>query len=727
MMIHISSGKWQEFCPSFSFVVFLLLLCTGVAPAQFIGMRDSAIFIRQYSYNARLMMNSNGVLGQAAFPTDSIRKYFNPRISRGNPYMEQPGLEYPLGSGQDHLQAGGLWVGGIVDNFYGRQYVVSATVADYGESGEFLGHRFPSDTFYVANAYDPNSSARRFIDDDGDGVVDEDPLDGFDNDGDWVFADDWNHNGRPDHGEPHVDEDGGAISEHDLYVTYRDSFPLPRIRNHTPMGLVVWQKSYAWKELIKEPILPIEYVIVNQWNINLDSVYVGFYAKMFLGPYFPRENTAGGSFVTARRSYEIKFLPNVRTAAFGATATITPTITPIGITMLGTSPQSPDLQITFRYLSPLQPNNDSLKYRAMSSGSIDRDTSFGPTFLTPEYIYSIGPFRNFGPGDTLRFSVALVMGERLTAGFNSVQDNATKVLELYSRDFKPPNVPPSPPLRLTQLKNGVMLDWKWQPGDGRDNPEETWDEDNHYLENLPESHWRKQNPPPGKTKGGRVFEGYRLWRSDLPIFDEKTFSLLHQYDVIDDLGFEQQTGIEYRYVDTPIVRGKKYWYAVTTFTIPNYFIAYDTIQGGRLIRDTIQTTPLQSLIFENATLYQLPFTPSSRLSDIKVVPNPYRTDQDYTYEGGGWEGLGRLWSEYKRQIWFIHLPPKCTIRIFTIMGEVVATIHHDDAQRIAQGMPEGQEEWFLLSDSNRAIASGIYVYLVESEFGQQIGKFVVIR
>jgi hypothetical protein len=319
------------------------------------------------------------------------------------------------------------------------------------------------------------------------------------------------------------------------------------------------------------------------------------------------------------------------------------------------------------------------------------------------------------------------MGENMTAGFSNVYDNASTVLELYNRGFKPPNIPPSPPLRLTQLKNGVLLDWKWNPGDSNSNPEETWDDDNNFLHDLPETHWRKQNPPPEKTRGGRIFEGYRVWRSDLPVFDAKSFSLLYQYDVIDDLNFEQQTGIEYRYIDTPIVRGKKYWYAVTSYSIPNYYIAFDTVSRGVYMPDTVLTPVRESQVYENATFYQLPFTPSHRLGEVKVVPNPYRTDMDYTFEGGGWEGLGRLWSEYDRQIWFTHLPPKCTIRIFTMVGEVITTLYHDDAARMAEGLPEGQQEWSLLSESNRAIASGVYVFLVESEYGTQTGKFVVIR
>jgi hypothetical protein len=32
-----------------------------------------------------------------------------------------------------------------------------------------------------------------------------------------------------------------------------------------------------------------------------------------------------------------------------------------------------------------------------------------------------------------------------------------------------------------------------------------------------------------------------------------------------------------------------------------------------------------------------------------------------------------------------------------------------------------------LTASGRAVASGVYVYTVESDYGRQIGKFVIIR
>lgn len=117
---------------------------------------------------------------------------------------------------------------------------------------------------------------------------------------------------------------------------------------------------------------------------------------------------------------------------------------------------------------------------------------------------------------------------------------------------------------------------------------------------------------------------------------------------------------------------------------------------------------------------KLPFSVSHELNQVAVVPNPYRIDEDYTFESGGYEGRQKSWNEDKRVLKFIHLPPKCTIRIFTMTGEIVSTLYHEDPT-------QGEHDWDLKSDSNRSIASGVYVFTVESDYGKQIGKFVVIR
>jgi len=168
-----------------------------------------------------------------------------------------------------------------------------------------------------------------------------------------------------------------------------------------------------------------------------------------------------------------------------------------------------------------------------------------------------------------------------------------------------------------------------------------------------------------------------------------------QYDVDDNLPFEFNTGLQFTFVDSNLVRGRKYWYAVTSFSVPGASIVQIPNPPDPPINDTLVTDSQESDLQGNATLVQLPFAPSTQLGEVKVVPNPYRTDADYTFESGGWEGwegLSRLWTENQRVIWFIHLPPKCTLRIFTIAGDEVAVIEHDDADRTSPDRPAGHRE-----------------------------------
>jgi hypothetical protein len=120
------------------------------------------------------------------------------------------------------------------------------------------------------------------------------------------------------------------------------------------------------------------------------------------------------------------------------------------------------------------------------------------------------------------------------------------------------------------------------------------------------------------------------------------------------------------------------------------------------------------------TSLDLTFSPAQKLGQVLVVPNPYRVDHDYTYENGGWEGRSAAWTENNRKLKFIHLPAKCTVRVFTLAGDLVVTLNHDDPVN-------GELEWNLLSESNRALASGVYIFSVESDLGREIGKFVLIR
>jgi hypothetical protein len=95
------------------------------------------------------------------------------------------------------------------------------------------------------------------------------------------------------------------------------------------------------------------------------------------------------------------------------------------------------------------------------------------------------------------------------------------------------------------------------------------------------------------------------------------------------------------------------------------------------------------------------------LSEIRVVPNPYIV-------GAEWEEIQNV-----HQVYFMFLPPVCTINIYNLSGERVNTINHKDT---------GAELFNLVNHSNQALAFGIYVYVVTTPDNQKhIGKFAIIR
>jgi hypothetical protein len=96
------------------------------------------------------------------------------------------------------------------------------------------------------------------------------------------------------------------------------------------------------------------------------------------------------------------------------------------------------------------------------------------------------------------------------------------------------------------------------------------------------------------------------------------------------------------------------------------------------------------------------------MSNIKVVPDPY-----YVF-APGWDI-----AEGESEIQIQNLPEQCTVRIYSLAGDLIKTIEHTDGT--------GFVRWNLQSEGQRLIASGIYIYHVESKYGDQIGRFAVVK
>lgn len=623
----------------------------------------------------RMMTDNKGVLGIQAYP--------------GNVPAESLGLEYPIGARVEHLFGGGLWIGGFLDTSQaGSSPPLRLVTTCYEGWAGPLYETYPGST--------------------SDDII-------------WRAA-------QQDTAVPPgwVQYWGNSlpykpISDNDFYCTYTDT--AQRVGGHIPLRLKIIQSSYAWNDPYADAIIIFEYRIINMGRKVIDSAYISYFFEADVGPidvpqYWTHDFTA--------------YIANSRTAYIHNPLDVGST--PVGAALLW-PPDSPQLRYTFQWFpGPQTPPNDAAKYALMSSGQIKPDEY--PSLSDTRFLFSFGPFSvkpitDPNP-DTLKIAVAVVSGFSHRIDHRIVlQNNAARALDIYlNQGIRLPATPPSPPLRVNVGFRRVELDWKWRLGDdvlyGRPDPELNWDSTNQVARRYPD---RISNPPPGydSTRGGRNFEAYRIWRSEDPRFSEApeaSFTLLGQFDAPTD-SFESNTGLQYTLVDSNLVRGKVYRYSVTSLSIPN--LAYLPIQiGDSTVVVEVPVEPLESAKRVNAMRIELPFAVSQELGKVSVVPNPYRTDRDYTVESGGYEGLTSEWNENRRAIKFINLPEVCTIRIFSLSGDLIRTIEHDGRASVG-GFPRGDVSMPLLSESNRALASGIYIFTVESAAGVQTGKFIIIR
>jgi hypothetical protein len=99
--------------------------------------------------------------------------------------------------------------------------------------------------------------------------------------------------------------------------------------------------------------------------------------------------------------------------------------------------------------------------------------------------------------------------------------------------------------------------------------------------------------------------------------------------------------------------------------------------------------------------------PTSNLRTVGVVPNPFRERESWDRPDGN-------------EVHFTNLPPKARIRIFTVAGDLVRELSHDDLVR-------DFERWDLKNADGRDVVSGIYMFRVEAGSFAEQNRFIVIR
>ncbi len=178
-----------------------------------------------------------------------------------------------------------------------------------------------------------------------------------------------------------------------------------------------------------------------------------------------------------------------------------------------------------------------------------------------------------------------------------------------------------------------------------------------------------------------------------------------KYRVYRTLGFETRPRGQVAevtttsYTDKTVIRGTRYFYAVTAVDKDgreSSFFATRTEGGG--------ISPFRS--------------PAKRISDVRVVPNPFQI------RGGEVTTGGFNFPGQPNKLLFVNLPAKAIIRVFTIGGDLVQEIQHTSGS--------GDESWNLMvSDNNQFLVSGIYFAHIQSLDpsvpGTHVERFIVVR
>ena len=189
----------------------------------------------------------------------------------------------------------------------------------------------------------------------------------------------------------------------------------------------------------------------------------------------------------------------------------------------------------------------------------------------------------------------------------------------------------------------------------------------------------------------------------------------------------------YRYVDTQVHDGFVYFYSVSAFD--------STGQGAA----AVELNSRRSAVEADGVV---PQASTGTGKGVWVVPNPYRGVHTINDRPSAWDLTPNATDPTGTHIDFFGMPRGAwTIRIYTVSGDLVQTLHSTDEVNESIRNPvtdtkgnthpgynrqqdtpnDGEARWNLITRSGQDVVSGIYLFTVESSQGTQRGKFVVIR
>lgn len=666
-----------------------------------------------------------------------------------------PSCEYPAGSGIENLFEGGIWLGGKEN---GGQEVVSTSAYD------------------APQGYAPGRAGFEITAEVGATLEEKSSL--FDS----KFF------------------DPTAISHQDYIAYFSDrNVKIPgtniQISGHTnPMNIDVEMQTYNWNYSFSDFMIIVNLEITN----NGANTYEDFYAALWGNTVVRNVNitpagSGGASFYDKGGN---GFMDSLSLAyAYDAQGDIGFTENYVATMFLGAEDKDgfhhPSLDSTYNIntgqweVDDLElnynawtfqgandpifffPTTDQARYAKMATGlnenpcwadpngaacqgslGLDLQAAINNAGNRSDLI-SAGPFDSFEPGDVINVAFAYVLAKKNEDGSSNSNNNLVQRKNLISNAGWAQQAYNGE----DQNFNGVLDSNEDVSGDGKltrfilPAPPATPKTKVIPGENQIEIYWADNSRNSIDPISNEMdFEGYRLYLSKLG-FDvsgvidlAENFTLISEYDirgngVFKETGFTpvqlstptyfdgDTTAYLYKYVIDSIPNGWQYAVAVTAFDRGNPESNLESLESSFLANNfrVFAGTTINKDLKANA-----PF----------AYPNPY-------YYGAAWEGNSNFQEESRKMV-FANLPERCVIRIFTVAGDFIDEIQHDQnytgddirwfktfgAENAEDNRFSGGEHgWDLLSLDSQIISRGLYMFSVEDlDSGEKrIGKFVIIK
>jgi hypothetical protein len=566
-----------------------------------------------------------------------------------------------------------------------------------------------------------------------------------------------------------------AVSHQDMIIDFKDYGEDPSdnlgIPNHNPLGLDISLESYAWNYSYADAFVILNYTFKNNSENIINDLYAGIWVDPSIANFnYTDYYSPGGGFTwydnlngydesTDLAGFNRNIAYQYDTDGDDGWAE-----SYLGMSVLGSSIDMKHLKSQYNqwvwtnssnsnFPAYSMPINDNERYEKMSS-SVPRGT--GPEYTAEGYpalesswlfLISAGPIGSIANADTTMWT--LEPGDSCSISFVVVcamwDDGASG----------------DSPNRREKLY--VNYDWAQKAYDGEDkNRNNILEEDEDLNNNQILDRYILPAPPPSPNLYLDVnskkitlywqnnaedfldpisqevdFEGYRIYgsrKTDNQSLGE--FSLLQQIDLDNELGYN--TGFssvqiidEFGEQDSVLINGVFYHYKFENFNVKDGWLNYYSITAYDQGDPDANLESLESSIFANR-LYVYPGKTiedgSNWAGEPTVYPNPYRGQA--------------LWDDNSsrgKMVWFRNLPQEAEIRIFSLAGDLVDIIDHNDSyngqdiQNIDSQknpiMSGGEHAWDMITMYDQATASGLYLFTVEDKNSKEVkeGKFLIIK